>query len=730
MGGSSKGNSNIRKRSKRKKETESGLRCNVETSHKNKSLKSKKNIQYFHGPHNRAYYCHFIVATVLLIFATLAIKFPKSILSGLKDYLPSDLELKRQNHNHTKTPPNDDIFQYEDWDKNDPLLLQNNIFLSDYVCNDLQKSASKTPAIVGAKTFGKCHQSIVSSPKRRTHYASKPISKGSNILTLPRKFLIWDLDSMRDPFIQRHMFPARHEATGNPLDSGAFLAAYLIRRYKKLKHNWSWPFAETDEEDLSSTQETDRIFLEYMDILPTFSHYLSFHPILMHEDEILELLGKSTPTYNLVHAYKSMILSEYQAMVRQSPEFENNVNTTEYFAMRINVMSRSFGTGPPGPEEAFGNNSIKDEINFYFKKSGVDLGKGCRAMSPILDMWDHHSNSNVNWRYHGGKERAFLINSVTDIPAGQDIIVSYGKYTDTHLYAKFGFVNGDGSGYTEASIATMHRLLDVGTGSQFSHLRQEDSKSTDPMKNSNKMVPTIEEAKHQKEEMLQYLSYDDGYQTCIKRQSNPSGYTLKLLKYHHLLEIANLRDRWTIQMKPRNPKSNPSASSNMPILNHSPKFDPKSVQFDGSKLISTCRLLSLTELDYDGKAIDVLSSVLRNKTAATFLVKRQTEELEFRALNCLARLSHSALAGYNTTVPQTMMFLDDNLSPFGSIEWTAAQVILGEMQTLEVLKSISMSGAKQMLKNRHDRNPSLDKRESSLIVRRKPCPIDFSLLLE
>ena len=95
-------------------------------------------------------------------------------------------------------------------------------------------------------------------------------------------------------------------------------------------------------------------------------------------------------------------------------------------------------------------------------------------MIQILDMWDHYARPNVEWMYVRS-QRAFVIKVLEkEIEPWNDIMVSYGMYTDSHLFAKFGFVNGDGSGHTEVSIATMHQTLDVGLGQQYSFMKHVD----------------------------------------------------------------------------------------------------------------------------------------------------------------------------------------------------------------------------------------------------------------
>jgi hypothetical protein len=48
---------------------------------------------------------------------------------------------------------------------------------------------------------------------------------------------------------------------------------------------------------------------------------------------------------------------------------------------------------------------------------GVDLNRGCRAMVPILDMYDHHGMApNVEWRYDQRSLRHYRFASDWDAP--------------------------------------------------------------------------------------------------------------------------------------------------------------------------------------------------------------------------------------------------------------------------------------------------------------------------
>ena len=616
----------------------------------------------------------------------------------------------------------DDIIinESEIWNQTDPKLTRINEFLSEYLCHQNQTTAS-----VIFSSY--CHPLLQPSPLRRTHYTAKTKSnrvmkKGEIVLVLPRDLLIWDLDAMRNKeFVQQELFNARHGSTGNAIDSGGFLASFLLYKQKLLNYSWSRDNNDHSIMDEIGTDRLDqRYFLEYMNILPTHDNSQSDtpHPVLWSHDKIEALFGKLTISHRLINAYKDMIRSEYLAFCKSSSNFRNNINEEEYTSMRINVMSRSFGPGPPGIEEQFESETLDKELQFYQVSSGVNLTKGCRAMSPILDMWDHHAKPNVQWMYKKN-QRSFVIKVIENqIRPWNDIMVSYGTYTDSHLNAKFGFVNGDGSGHTELSIASMHQLLDVGLGQQYSYMVHDSDGA---------YYPSEEMKALQSKHLLQYLISDDGYEECIDTNTNPEGYALKILKFKHLQVIANKLERWTVKFKPRDENSKPSTMSKIPIQSEAPRFDPRKVQFDGSKIIPTMRLLALTNEDFDGKAIEVLTKALADDTVESFVVPRQSDELEYRALIWLARLTAMELRKYPTSIRKDMERLSSSAVLFQSSEWTAMQVRLGEMQTLESLRSIALSGTRQMLERIKNKKGNLD--TPALVVREKVCDFELTATL-
>ena len=550
-------------------------------------------------------------------------------------------------------------------------------FLKSFVCDD--------------PNGGYCHEALV--PYRRTQKAKKLIHQGERVLVVPRHLQIWDLDALRDDFIRDELGSARHVHTNNPLHSSAFLAAYLARR---VYHN----------------QMADDPMRPYFDILPTFKTLDTFHPALWSERRLTSLLEPHSWSFSVAKGYQDMLRSEYNALTDASHKFASQVTEEQYKAMRVIVMSRSFGAGKPGAEEALPDQPMDTELEMYQEKMGLNLTKGCHAMVPILDMYDHHPVPNVGWEYDSN-ERAFVIKAIMPIPPGQEIMDSYGKYTDAHLFAKFGFVNGDGSGHTEVSIAALHKPLDIGMREQFSYIpfsRETDEKLQ----------------KHQKQLLSRYLMFDDGYDECIQQEVHPEAFELKRLKLEHLLRIANIPNRWILKMSPRS-RSLPAKSTEVPITYDPPDFDVQNLHLDASKLIETCRLISLTTVDFDGNALKVLQDALNNDEP--LVIENQGDNLEYRALACLSRLSGLSRWRYKQDIEAEMKLVRElTYEAFQSRMWTAAQVRLGEIQTLDVLHRVAISGVMEMTK-RIQKEMNSESFDVLPHIHEQPCDVEFTKAL-
>ena len=163
----------------------------------------------------------------------------------------------------------------------------------------------------------------------------------------------------------------------------------------------------------------------------------------------------------------------------------------------------------------------------------------------------------------------------------------------------------------------------------------------------------------------------------------------------------------------------------------------RKMRFDVSKLVATCRLITLTDDDYEGRAQSILTDALTKggEFAESFVVEKQSDALEYRAASCIGRLVDIMLRRYPSSVAKDLDALSKSSRAayeeasaaiqYGSKEWYATNVRLGEMQSLEILGGSMMQHARRLRSSMGSSSES----SAALIVRRKPCSIEYSLPL-
>jgi hypothetical protein len=228
-------------------------------------------------------------------------------------------------------------------------------------------------------------------------------------------------------------------------------------------------------------------------------------------------------------------------------------------------------------------------------------------------------------------------------------------------------------------------------------------------------------AVQKRKQVLRYLQYDDGYEQCVDKTMSRA-WKLKQLKFRFLWERIDLPEHWTVFMPPRDPSSTPAAASNRHITYQPPAFDMRELRFDGSWVFSTCRLITLTDRDYDGTALQMLQENLNNES---FILPPARDALEFRTLMCVARMSQTALSRFGVTIEQQVdMVARLNREAFQSRNWTVQHLRLGEMQTLEALKLTAFAGLRKTF------HYKMQSTEPAFTMRDEPCPLRFQPLLE
>ena len=320
-----------------------------------------------------------------------------------------------------------------------------------------------------------CHPALKRVSYRLLRAESK-IPIGETLFEIPRSMQIWDLDALRDPFVREHLFHATHTASGNRLGSEAYLAAYLALQ------KYYFQSGQIKESDF------DPIRIAYLDMLPTTREF-SYHPLMAQLPQLQQVLGASSSAYNVVESYGNMVMSEFDAFSTSSPEeFTKRVTAEDYFVARLIVMTRAVQVGSPGVSDVIQwdlkgndfvnqNDLLDDELHAYKDLLGIDLkSNGCIAMVPLADLFNHHPHSNAEFDYMTNKPAngSFVVTTQNyDIEEGSEPMANYGTMADSHLFARYGFVNGDGSGHTQIDIAHHHTVLRLNISDQYDYLPHE-----------------------------------------------------------------------------------------------------------------------------------------------------------------------------------------------------------------------------------------------------------------
>ena len=565
----------------------------------------------------------------------------------------------------------------------------------------------------------------------RTHVTTRPIPEARTpILRIPRKWLLWEVDAVMDPFVQDVLFQTMNERPDDDSeeesfdsllgDSEVLLAVYLAKELKLL-HNHT---LATSTYNISSTIIDDPIMRKYLRALPSFRDYQQNHPLFWNHQQLAPL-RRTSAAHDLIQHYQERVQDSYHKLLQVSDAFLGQfISLPDFLTARLHVWTRSFGTGPldalttrTGVPISFDNiHNTTPRHDYYDSLLHRMHQHGCHSMVPILDLYNHHARPNVGFGYDTD-QHAFVVHSTRAIQhTGQELFDSYGKHSEAHLLAKYGFVNADGSDWTQASLAVYHAVYSHGLPAQ--------------------LVRTHEGRVRSAGRLLRYLQLDDGYEECITSPSSSSdaaaaqkeAWSLKILKFQHLRQIAREPTRWNVFLHPRSTTARPPKSSSYGIRASTiPTYDPQTVQLDINPVLATCRLLVLTHHDYNGTATELLRDNLA--TAASFrLPVAHGDALHFRELMCLLRLADMALRSYERPFEEARARLQelwDHNETSSRIEWMSRYMIYSEMEALQVVKDL----AAQLLHQSFGHEGShLLNSEPAYTMQQTPCPILEELL--
>ncbi|GKY93495.1 hypothetical protein MPSEU_000316900 [Mayamaea pseudoterrestris] len=469
----------------------------------------------------------------------------------------------------------------------------------------------------------------------------QPVRKGTIVLQIPRRLQIWEEDARQDDYI-KHIIASMEDS----LDGATILALYIAHWQKRLRENSSF---------YESSFVEHPVLLHYLlHQLPTYEHFDSYHPILWDDNMLAELLRRSSLSYAYVKDMQRQLHDEYSKLV-------DHVDRNDYYAARLSVLTRAFGT------------SLSRKAN------------GSYAMVPILDSFNHQSPPNVGFTTQANGD--FVVTALVNFRG--EIHDSYGKRSDQNLFARYGFVNGDGTDLTQAGINLWHPVQ---------------------LQDSTQMTISASVQEQYRLAILRYLQYDDGYSECVTQTDAEqdsymhNAWRLKQLKYQFLLQRAHSPKHWIVTMSPRNKERQHGI----------PALDPSQVQFNATAVFSTCRVLSLTHEDYEGDATSLLEHYMLDMD---YVLPDTRNALEFRTLFCMSRMASTGMERFATTIELEKQLIRE-LEP-GTAQWMAAHLRLGEMQTLQALKHVSFS------KLRSSFGENLLGSSPAYSMRNEPCPKDY-----
>ncbi len=196
----------------------------------------------------------------------------------------------------------------------------------------------------------------------------------------------------------------------------------------------------------------------------------------------------------------------------------------------------------------------------------------------------------------------------------------------------------------------------------------------------------------QSKELLCYLLFDAGYKECIDLNLNSGSKDkeLKLLKWQHLILIANCPDTWIVQVLPASPNALPFQANLS--ARHGWKDQKAPVGLNAESVISMCQLLSLIPVNIGGNSIKHLRKGLAippSLNKSRFQLKRHKDALEFHTLMCVVCLCNVALSRYSNIdgkKPETI----------GGREWNAWYIVGGEVRAQEILRKTAASKAHKL----------------------------------
>ena len=522
------------------------------------------------------------------------------------------------------------------------------------------------------------------SNNNRTLTATTSIIPGTILMEIPRGLMIWDLDAVRNRFIQTEFLsrPPFFVSTTGEKEEGSSKGkkksmitdtlsrrAMLLSAYLALLRNGVVNPSKEFPLQTSAARA-----------MPSYEEFAAFHPVLADVDQMKTYLGGEESSLSFLHLVhiRTSLSNEYNLLSTTSQTFASLVSRQEYMASRLAVQSRAFQISNIPISEI-----SEKERRAFTNTIGIDFTSAVVSIEPVNDWMNNHVNNNVKVGGYNAKQRSGLAEAIKPIAKGRELINSYGKFYDHVLFSQYGFVPTDGTGTSVASLFVHHDMDLMGDLSEGA---------------AHPTLPSLEK-------MVPYLQLDYGYAQCITEESQPSAFEFKRLKLQYLQQISIDSSRWVLPLPPRSKTTDtPASTSKLPEDYKVPGFtDDVFEHFQESALTLSlpCRLITMTDrdLDNDGAAallrddLETLQKETNHNVNITPILK--LEELEvsidwmIRTVHCMKGLAQEQVKKYHpwsvAKQEEYVMSLVESGSVINSLEWNAAHVKLMEMQSQEAL---------------------------------------------
>jgi histone-lysine N-methyltransferase SETD3 len=230
------------------------------------------------------------------------------------------------------------------------------------------------------------------SDDHRGVVSKQNISKDEIILTVPKDMLI-SIELAKSTELGKAIASFMYTDLSSP--KHCLLSSFILQEQEKGDES-KWKF--------------------YLDILP--KDYSNF-PIFFTDEELCLLEG--SPFLQQIIEKKIDIRRDYDKICSIVYEFAN-YDYKNFCEVRMAVSSRIFG------------------VKIDYKKTDV--------LAPYADLLNHKRPRQTHW-FYDDKYKAFLIQSLEDIPQGCEVYDSYGKKCNSRFFLNYGFIveNNDANEY-------------------------------------------------------------------------------------------------------------------------------------------------------------------------------------------------------------------------------------------------------------------------------------------